>query len=293
MTRGGSVPRIQVPRDPRDKSIAQILEFKNPFDVENKFALINLLPDRMKLTYDNHNVQTYMLEGEAKIEEMLQPSTTLRRLRLNMWHLYAQIQDYTAFKGVQAKPYQFGMEKVCMGVCFPKYFYENVLPDELSMAYMFTPPTDYEVILRESLDLGMKRMREILQFPLYAQRYSKEGVPLGKPRPDTKVADLILKTVALIDLRLNGAVPKTIHQTVHSKNVNFNMNEDIAIREELMTLDNIDKKIDAIRQQTQELIEKPEYNGYEKKFIYNEISTDANIVEAMLVASPDEEENDE
>lgn len=269
MSRGGSVPRVQISKDPHSSTIHQMLEFKDPFDFENKFALVNLLPDRMKILYEHPNVQRYMLEGEHKIEEMLQPNTTLRRLRLNMWHLYTQIQEYTAFKGPAAKPYQFGMEKVCMGVCFPKYFYQVVLPDELSMAYMFTPPTDYEVILRESLDLGMKRMREILEFPLYTQRYSKEGVPLGAPRPDTKVADLILKTVALLDLRLNGAIPKTIHQTVHSKNVNYNVHEDIAIREELMTLENIDKKIDQIRMQTKDLIDHPEYNGFEQKFILN------------------------
>lgn len=269
MSRGGSVPRAQVCKDSYGMTVNQILEFKNPFDLDNKFSLINLLPDRMKILYDHPNVQRYMLEGEFKLEEMLKPDTTLRRLRLNMWHLYTQVQEYTAFKGPMAKPYQFGMEKVCMGVCFPKYFYQVVLPDELSMAYMFTPPTDYEVILRESLDLGMKRMREILQFPLYAQRYSKEGNPLGAPRPDTKVADLILKTVALLDLRLNGAIPKTIHQTVHSKNVNYNVNEDIAIREELMTLENIDKKIDQIRMQTKDLLDHPEYNGFEQKFILN------------------------
>lgn len=269
MSRGGNIPRVQVSKDPRVHTVHQMLEFKNPFDLDNKFSLLNLLPDRLKLVFENPNVQDYMMLGEHEIEAKLNPNTTLRRLRLNLWHLYTQIQDYTAFKGLQAKPYQFGMEKVCMGVCWPKYFYQSILPDELAMAYMFTPPTDYEVILRESLDLGMKRMREILQFPLYAQRYSAEGKPLGAPRPDTKVAELVLKTVALLDLRLNGAIPKTIHQTVHSKNVNYNVNEDIAVREELMTLENIDRKIDQIRMQTRELIDNPQYNGAEVKMILN------------------------
>jgi hypothetical protein len=91
---------------------------------------------------------------------------------------------------------------VCGEATFMRY-----MNDPKKLAWLCTPPTEYEHEVGDLLDRGLRRVREILQMPLYTQ----------SNQPNVKVAEIILKAVMMLDMRTKGAYT----QRVESKNLNI------------------------------------------------------------------------
>jgi hypothetical protein len=211
-------------------------------------------------------VQSYLKVGEEEIIRLLQPDLTMKRIRSSLWNTYNKYSEYVMNRGFKKNQNEaITQDSICSGVCYPKYFSENILHNDLALAYIFTPPVSYEVMLEESLQLGYERIRKILEFPIY-----DEG-----GAPNTKVADIILKTVALLDLRFRGSVPQNINQRTVSVNVNKNTNTVNVSRETttdqlddaLMSIEDLDQRINSIRLETKELLNAPSFTISEKNYI--------------------------
>jgi hypothetical protein len=256
---------------------SDLVERYNLFDANSPYALINMLSDTLKLKFNSQSVQEYIKLGEEEIEKRLVPGTTLRRLRTNFWNTYCTLQDLTLRKEIKRVMCSHSIyksmsyQRICAGVCHPSFFTDKVMYNDLALAYIFSPPVDYSIMVQENLDLGFRRLKEILSFPVYKNKYDKDGnVTL---EPDTAVAEIILKTIAMLDLRVNGPVPKVIHQKVESKNTNLNYNTasaddlDIEIDSGVMELENLDRRIEKIRQETFTMLNDPRYTVKEREYI--------------------------
>lgn len=147
------------------------------------------------------------------------PSPVMSACRVQFWKEYFRAMERG--KGMV-------LTRCFNGVCAPSYFYMYLLRDRSFVAYMLTPPGEYTTIMEEGLNYGLKKMRDILDFPLYDD----------KGYPNTKVADAILKVVAFLDNRLHGQAVQRIEQKVEAKNLNVNVEH-----ESNLTPDEIDSRI--------------------------------------------------
>ena len=242
----------------------------DPYNEKHPKSLVNLLSVKLKDRFYGYSVQEKLRWGEERLVEELKPSQTLRRLRLNLWSEYTRMQEQYSMK-CQRKAHTFnqiGHENLCIGICHPKYFIDNVMNNDLALAYLFTPPVDYEILLQESLELGYEKLKGILSFPIYDE----------ENRPNTKVAEIILKTVALLDLRYRGSIPQTVNQRSISLNVNQSRPQKGAVvdtsrlDEELMSIEDLDKRINSIRSETKELINNPTYTLSEREYVLSKSS---------------------
>ena len=86
------------------------------------------------------------------------------------------------------------------------------------------PVVEYDSLVEEALNYGLNRIREIFDFPLYEIKSIKIGDKYEtKSLPNVKVADLMLKTVKMLDDRSKGAVTQRIEQKVTQENRNLHV----------------------------------------------------------------------
>lgn len=128
-------------------------------------------------------------------------SPTDNRLRVRFWDEYERAQANSQKK--------FRMENVYAGVCTHGYFFERYLKSNERVAWLLTPPASYVVRAEEALGFGLERMRDILELPI-------EG---DDGKINVKLAELQAKIVAMLDIRVKGAVV----QRVENKNMNLNV----------------------------------------------------------------------
>jgi hypothetical protein len=129
-----------------------------------------------------------------------QPNATDNRLRLRFWEEYER---------AQGKQERMRVDEIVDGVCSRAYFYGRYLTNPYKVAWLATPPASYEVIAKEALAFGYEQMRDILEM--------SNTLPSGKP--DVKLMELKAKIVAMLDVRVKGA----IIQKVEQKNMNLNV----------------------------------------------------------------------
>jgi len=173
------------------------------FNRADERAIINLVPpqvqsamlDSAKRRPDLFNLDEKSLYKTLKQEECT-PTPTDNRLRLAFWMEYDRAQ--TTVKDMV-------MTNVVSGVCTRDYFYGNYLKHPEKISWLLCPIVSYEVKMREALDFGIDRLRDILELP-----YIDE-----KGRINTKILDLQAKIISMLDQRVKGSVLQ--------KNMNLNV----------------------------------------------------------------------
>jgi hypothetical protein len=261
------------------KSFTEELDKNYPYDDKNPRALVNLLVPTLKKLYDANEVQMYIAKGEDELEKLGKFDVTIKRLRLALWNHYNIAHDKMQWREGNSQELLISGEKICLGVCNPIIWHKRVSSDPIALAYIFTCPVSYEVVVQEALSESMNRMRDILKFPLYENKFNKEGelvcrngVPVEVP--NIKAAEIMLKVAAFLDLRVNGAIPKIIRQDVRSVNLhqhNSSANEKVINHDDLgnalLAMDEIDKQLDNLRNQTESLIRYPSFTKKEMETI--------------------------
>ena len=209
------------------------------FNKENKKSVYNLMPQTYRTKLDEMGglgEYTGMEEWEIKREIKLTP--TLNRLRYSFWNeYYRAIDNGIAMKG----------RNVYAGVCSVEV-YHKILKSKANIAWILTPPTDTVTALRETLHYGFDRIREILDLPLYKVESVRVGKDEWEDREvvDEKVAQLMLKAVAMIDLRLHGSYVQVHKVEQKTTNVNLSMKEQ-PHQAQVVEVDDIDKKLLELR----------------------------------------------
>lgn len=123
------------------------------------------------------------------------------------------------------------MTRVYTGVCSRQAFYKNLQSIDF-IAWMVCPPQEYLVQTEELLAIGLKQIRQILMLPVVGQF----GV-------DTKLAEVKLKAVMMLDMRLKGAYVQRSMQYNHNVNENHNTNTNVSVDGNTDANLSIDEKI--------------------------------------------------
>lgn len=275
------------------------------YDTENKYSMIKMAPEWLRERMLHPAIKELMLLDEEDLSARVRPNLTLKRLRTAFWHEYEHL--HRNYGRIAADKNKISMHRVATGVCTLEYLTEKIMPNDLYVAWIIRPPVNYENAMEEALQHGLNRMREILNFPLYKAKYNRDGLPIVDKysgevvyEPDATIANLMLKTVAYLDLRIKGATTQKIHQIsqqqISRQNINYNVrngaNDRVTVDmgkldDKLLTIDDLDTKIAALSKETQDIIDNPSFTNKEIKSLHkqSENELDEHTIE---IAHPNE-----
>lgn len=189
------------------------------FDKDNKQSVRNICPVQIRNKIINNalrmkSVAEYLDMDEIALRKVVKIDPQLNRIRLAFWNEY--------YRAVDAKR-DMRTGQIIGGICTAEKFHK-LLCNDAKAAWILTPPADTVVALQETLSYGLDRVREILSLPLYKTESVKVGRDEFEDREvvDEKVANLMLKCVAMVDLRLHGSYVQV--QKVEQKTININKN---------------------------------------------------------------------
>jgi hypothetical protein len=208
----------------------QATEF-NIEDLANPRSVISLTSDIPTLQAGIKNLlltSPELLELEFdEIKLKANPSFTLCRLRMSFWNEYENaITNNRKMK----------MARIVAGVCTDSLFKAKILPDLVRLAYVLSPPKDYVITVKESLDAGLDNLRAIVT----AKVTNDDG------SLNAKSADIVLKAIALLDMRVKGAVIQRIDQ----RSLNVNVNRDVTPHASSAptSLEALERELDLVKQ---------------------------------------------
>jgi hypothetical protein len=188
-----------VSNDLKSNEIA-IKEFNNPRSVAY------MVPKAIKALIEE--LDPWMLGcSERELRTKLKPDELDETLRLAFW------DEYTV--AVDAKR-PMNMTNVYIRLCSKEMFYKKFITVPLRLAYMLRPPMDYTYKMRDLLEIGHRRMREVLELPIL----NKQG------NPDAKLIAEMVKIVALVENRVRGAVVQKVQMEQKSLNINVDAPKD-------------------------------------------------------------------
>jgi hypothetical protein len=170
------------------------------------------LPPELVKRMHHANVNDRLVAGEQAILEELSPSIVQRRLKLAWWMEYEKsVQN----PGNAARGIQF-LRNVAYGVA-PYEYLLGQLDNEAFLAYLMCPPQEYTIAVEEALTASIDRIREILSLPLMKLKTNRDGEVCldhkGEPIKlvDKQVMDTLIKVYKLLDDRVKGSIPQSIH----------------------------------------------------------------------------------
>ena len=173
-------------------SVIDLLDSANPQSV------YNLVSTQIQTAITNAREASpeLFLEDEADLKAVLrsrnqEPTPTDHRIRINFWEEY----EKTHAAGRRS----MSIEAIHAGVCSRQYFQSKYLSHPSKVAWMLCPPANYLTATKEALLYGIDQLREILSYPM------KEN---GKF--NTRIMEIKLKIVDLLDKRILGAIPQKI-----------------------------------------------------------------------------------
>lgn len=119
------------------------------------------------------------------------------KLRIAFWKEYDLAQ--TTGK-------KMSLTNIWKGNCSDVTFFKSILTNNFKLAYILTAPTDYLIQIEDIFQLGMQRMRQILEF----EPFDKHGMI------DPKIAEVQRKITEDAHLRYKGAIPyKVMSENLH------------------------------------------------------------------------------
>lgn len=145
---------------------------------------------------------------EAQLKKAVDPDATLCRLRLRFWE---------EFYDCLPKGKKVAIAQVVKGACSRDFFFEVVCRDPKMLAWVFTPPVDHLVSMKETADLGLNEMREVMLLPnvILERKYGKNGELVAEvEKADSALLSTKIKILENLLNRVYGAVPQT-NQNLH------------------------------------------------------------------------------
>lgn len=237
------------------QKLPMMIDESHLLDEDNPFSLLELCPPAVKEAIEKLPIRFYKY-SEMQLRKAANPSAEIARLRMSFWDEYLRASDERRAMNVRA---------ITRGVCSHNYFYEVVLANENWVGYITTPPADYQLAIREMLELSWDRIREVLLLPI------TEKIPLKKTvvndegksetvyeiieKPNTKLIGEIRQITNMLDLRVKGAIMQKMQ--IEQRNLNINANADdpnVFLADATMAqLESMEKKIARMRGSMEEV----------------------------------------
>jgi len=213
------------------------------FDEGNPYSVINLLPPRFQNQFNRVNVRKMLNKSESEHRRFITHCGKLRsksitagdledpeqnpmvhefrdinRIRMQFWYEYTRSINSAEF---------MVMKQVYLGVCGYDKFDKYLDRDEIC-AWILRKPVDYKVVVDEALDYGLGKLRDILDFPLYVEKFDKEGNNIGR-EPNVQIANLVMRVIDKLDLRRHGSPTQKILSNSKTEKTTKNLNLDAKV----------------------------------------------------------------
>lgn len=230
--------------------LPMMLDDSHVFDGDNPFSLLELCPPAVKAAIERLDPKYYKM-SELELRRFAKPSAEIARLRMSFWDEYLRASEDKRNMDVRA---------ITRGVCSHNYFYEVVLANENWLGYITIPPSDYQLAIREMLELSWDRIREVLLLPITEKVPMKTSVYNEEKKryetfceivekPNTKLIGEIRQITNMLDLRIKGAVLQRMQ--IEQRNLNINASADdpnVFLADATMAqLESMEKKIARMR----------------------------------------------
>lgn len=187
----------------------------NIWEKDDSRSLIRLAPEcvkraMMELPEDFKNKAEEDLRDMYKTFSKQRFTPTDNQLRLSFWLEYERVQS-------EMLP-MMSLSHILRGIMAKDYFVNYYLKIPHRVAFLTTPPKSYTVRLNEMLDVGLDRIRAVLDVDAVTTDSR------GKTVVNTKLLELQFKITNYIDMRQNGAIAQRVQ--IEQKNLNVNMKGD-------------------------------------------------------------------
>lgn len=204
---------IPEPRWERQTENKKLEITKELFSADVPWGLYNVVPESMRSALPMIDPR-WMGYREETVAKKANPSDRDENFRLAFWTEYNTAKDLNRPLSIQ---------RVMAGVCSPYYYKYNILSKPRLLAYIVYPPTDYMSFMKNMLYKGQQRMKEIMSVSAITKEtvIGKNGKKKEKSVIDIKLANMQLKTFALLDNRVKGAIVQRVK--VEQKNLNVNV----------------------------------------------------------------------
>lgn len=190
------------------------------FDSENPQSLVNLLPESIKENFkqvQNHFLQDLSDESLRKNIRHTKEYKLVRKLRQSFWLEYNHAVE--AGRKMQ-------MTRIWQGITINSGEFYSVMKKEHFAAFIFTRPLAQNIADMELLEMGTKRMYDILRASPY--RLDSEGKPTKELNPST--AKVQIDLFKHIDERVRGGVIKKVQVQSDQRSLNVNVTQDNTAR---------------------------------------------------------------
>lgn len=190
-------------------------------DKNNPVSLINLLPTQIADWIEIIPEATLAMT-EEEIEKHAKPDLRDELLRTSFW------MEYNRATSLGKK---MNITQVFGGVCTRDQFVRQICSNSWKLAYIVTPPRDFNVSMMEILYKSTEEMRQVLDIP---NTYVDEQ---GVEQVRTNLVSAKMKIWETAQNRVHGSVTQKVQ--LDSRSVNVNVNQDSAPK----SLDELNQRI--------------------------------------------------
>lgn len=208
---------------------------KELFSADVPWGMYNVVPQSFRDALETIDPR-WMGYKEETVTKKADPNDMDENFRLAFWTEFNTSKDMD-------KP--FSMQRVMSGVCSPFYYKHTILKKPRLLAYIAYPPTNYLLFMKNMLYKGQQRMSEIMKVSAVKEiTQIVDGKEVTKTEVDMKLANLQIKTFALLDNRVKGAIVQRVK--VEQKNLNVNVDATTMLEATPTSVIDIDRELRAV-----------------------------------------------
>lgn len=226
------------------------------FDKKNPHSLLNMVPATLRQRIGELDKRWFTYSPRI-LKSKCHPNATEEQLRIAFWHEYASAQE----RNVSMR-----MDNVYGPVCTKDFFYRVIMKSDSKVAWLVSPPAEYQIQVEEMLHLGLTRIREVLSLPLLKK---------GTREPDHRLIGEMVKIVALLDNRVKGSVIQRM--AIQQQNTNINISGSDK-REVPRNISEINYELKEVEREI-EKIEAPQKSKMLKEFGVEGRGTEPEVIE--------------
>lgn len=181
-------------------------------------SLWDLLHNASELQASIKALPAKLIEAtERELAEKFCPTETHIRLKIAFWDEYRRAS--------RDKRAVMKIGNAVEGVCSRKFFYERIIPDPLAVAWLITPPPSENIVQKQLLQIGMRRLQEVLELPIM-EEFEVKDKKTQQMRTVKKINVAVIKEIRAITEMLMNRVHGGVIQRAQVDQRSLNLNVD-------------------------------------------------------------------
>lgn len=172
-----------------------------PYNKADPKSLYNIMPSECRQVFDNMKPDLLLLD-EQVLEKKIEPTAYMHQVRAAFW------SEYDAAQATNTKMTLRGVHSHIRS-SHPSILVRDYLTRQLTLAWVLIPPTHYETLIDEALSRGLRKLREIIETPLYDENGNFNH----------HAANMVLKATTFLDIRKNGMPTQRTVQEIKQMSV--------------------------------------------------------------------------